>query len=128
MSIVFAAPTLIYSDTEDITLTTSRNDINESEQEQPISTTTIGPTTVIGNMGFNYNHYSSNLTDLSFAAKSSSLLNTEHRISSQISASQSSASDRITLTLTSNKIIIVRTLCIMRWPDGVSGFSTYEFL
>lgn len=21
-----------------------------------------------------------------------------------------------------------RTLCILRWPDGVSGFSTYEFM
>ncbi|KPM07090.1 hypothetical protein QR98_0055740 [Sarcoptes scabiei] len=27
-----------------------------------------------------------------------------------------------------NKQLFVRKLCLMRWPDGVSGFSTYEFL
>nr|XP_027197087.1 uncharacterized protein LOC113791498 isoform X1 [Dermatophagoides pteronyssinus] len=143
-SILFSLPALLYSDTEDLiqSLSTETFDDDDVVGHDELSllpfesynstnaswfftmnflstTETSVFNTIIDNATLNY--LSNQLFQSSSSATSTTIMTTGKKTPSNSKTFE-------TLDHGSSSPIFIRTLCIMRWPDGVSGFSTYEFL
>ena len=141
-SILFSLPALLYSDTEDLIQSLSTETFDDDVGHDELSllpfesynstnaswfftmnflstTETSVFNTIIDNATLNY--LSNQLFQSSSSATSTTIMTTGKKTPSNSKTFE-------TLDHGSSSPIFIRTLCIMRWPDGVSGFSTYEFL
>ena len=139
-SILFSLPALLYSDTEELMQSLSAETFDEVEHNElsllPFKSSNNNSTNE--SWLFTMNLLSTTETSVFNTIVDNATLN---YLSNQLFQSTTTSTTTMTTTTTTTSAknesidpfghgshVFVRTLCIMRWPDGVSGFSTYEFL